>query len=148
MERLTKRNEDGSVGISEFRYYNYRDFQKLASKLAEYEDIGTVEEFEKMKILFGNDDIKVSEVVNKILKEYLQYKVIGTIEELKNLKQWKADIIENFCKYDASSFEEIIHNASNKVINDFAEKLMEYCSMSDMNRIMIIQIAEKLKKEV
>lgn len=39
MERLTKRNEDGSVGISEFRYYNYRDFQKLASKLAEYEDL-------------------------------------------------------------------------------------------------------------
>lgn len=38
MERLTKRNPDGSVGISEFRYYNYQDFQKLASKLADYED--------------------------------------------------------------------------------------------------------------
>ena len=38
MERLTKRNPDGSVGISEFRYYNYEDFQKLASKLADYED--------------------------------------------------------------------------------------------------------------
>ena len=39
MERLTRRNADGSVGISEFRYYNYQDFQKLARKLAEYEDL-------------------------------------------------------------------------------------------------------------
>lgn len=37
-ERLTKRNPDGSVGIAEFRYYNYDDFQKLAKKLADYED--------------------------------------------------------------------------------------------------------------
>ena len=39
MERLTKRNADGSVGISELRYYNYDDFQKIVKKLAEYEDL-------------------------------------------------------------------------------------------------------------
>lgn len=39
MNRLTKRHSDGSVGISQFRYYNYDDFQKLAKKLAEYEDL-------------------------------------------------------------------------------------------------------------
>lgn len=39
MERLTKRNSDGSVGINSFRYYNYDDFQKLATKLAYYEDL-------------------------------------------------------------------------------------------------------------
>ena len=39
MERLTRRNTDGSVGISEFRYYNYQDFQKLTRKLADYEDL-------------------------------------------------------------------------------------------------------------
>lgn len=38
-ERLTKRNTDGTVGISELRYYNYDDFQKMAQKLAEYEDL-------------------------------------------------------------------------------------------------------------
>lgn len=38
MERLTKRNQDGSVGIAELRYYNHDDFQKIASKLADYED--------------------------------------------------------------------------------------------------------------
>lgn len=47
--RLTKRNPDGSVGINDFRYYNYNDFQKLASKLADYEDIGTTEEFKALK---------------------------------------------------------------------------------------------------
>ncbi len=39
MDRLTKRNSDSSVGINAFRYYNYQDFQKLASKLADYEDL-------------------------------------------------------------------------------------------------------------
>lgn len=37
-ERLTKRNSDGSVGINNCRYYNYDDFQKMAKKLADYED--------------------------------------------------------------------------------------------------------------
>ena len=38
MSRLTKRNADGSVGIAQCRYYNYEDFQRLAQKLADYED--------------------------------------------------------------------------------------------------------------
>ena len=38
-ERLTKREYDGSVGISALRYYNYDDFQKMAKKLAHYEDL-------------------------------------------------------------------------------------------------------------
>ena len=32
-----------------------------------------------------------------------------------------------------------------KAIDEFAERIMEYCSMSDMNRKMIEQIAEQLK---
>ena len=38
-ERLTKREYDGSVGISALRYYNYDDFQKMAKKLAYFEDL-------------------------------------------------------------------------------------------------------------
>ena len=33
----------------------------------------------------------------------------------------------------------------NKAIDEFADKIMEYCSMSDMNRKMITQIAEQIK---
>ena len=39
MERLTKRNSDGTVGISELKYYNYNNFQKMSQKLVEYEDL-------------------------------------------------------------------------------------------------------------
>ena len=39
MERLTKRHPNGVVGIAECRYYNYDDFQKMARKLADYEDL-------------------------------------------------------------------------------------------------------------
>ena len=38
MERLTKRNSDGIVG-TELKYYNYNNFQKMARKLADYEDL-------------------------------------------------------------------------------------------------------------
>ena len=39
MERLTRRNVDGTVGISELRPYNYDDFQKITQRLATYEDL-------------------------------------------------------------------------------------------------------------
>ena len=68
-----------------------------------------------------------------------------TEEVLKFIKQWKADVVEGFCKYDASSIEELVGNVRNKAIDEFAERIMEYCSMSDMNRKMIKQIAEQMK---
>ena len=39
MERLTKRNSVGTIGVNELRYYNYNNFQKIVQKLAEYEDL-------------------------------------------------------------------------------------------------------------
>lgn len=39
MDRLTKRNSDGTVGISALKYYNYNNFQKMAQKIAEYKDL-------------------------------------------------------------------------------------------------------------
>ena len=47
------------------------------------------------------------------------------LEELKFLKQWKSDIMDSFCKYDVSSFEELIANARNKAIDAFATKICE-----------------------
>ena len=44
------------------------------------------------------------------------------LEELKFLKQWKSDIMDSFCKYDVSSFEELIANVRNKAIDDFVTK--------------------------
>ena len=47
------------------------------------------------------------------------------LEELKFLKQWKSDIMDSFCKYDVSSFEELITNARNKAIDDFVKIISE-----------------------
>ena len=47
------------------------------------------------------------------------------LEELKFLRQWKSDIMDSFCKYDVSSFEELVANARNKAIDDLATKICE-----------------------
>ena len=47
------------------------------------------------------------------------------LEELKFLKQWKSDVMDGFCRYDASSFEELVANVENKAINDFVKKISE-----------------------
>ena len=44
------------------------------------------------------------------------------LEELKHIKQWKSDVMDGFCKYDASSFEELVTNARNKAIDDFVKE--------------------------
>ena len=48
------------------------------------------------------------------------------LEELKFIRQWKSDIMDEFCKYDVSSFEELVTNARNKAIDDFVK---EICKM-------------------
>ena len=45
------------------------------------------------------------------------------LEDYKHIKQWKSDIMDSFCKYDVSSFEELVTNARNKAIDDFAKWL-------------------------
>lgn len=39
---------------------------------------------------------------------YREYLSLGTVEELKAIKQWKADIIESFSKYDVNSVDEMM----------------------------------------
>ena len=47
------------------------------------------------------------------------------LEELKFIRQWKSDVMEEFCRYDVSSFEELVTNARNKAIDAFATKICE-----------------------
>lgn len=47
----------------------------------------------------------------------------GALEDYKHVKQWKSDVMEEFCRYDVSSFEELVANARNKAIDDFVEKI-------------------------
>lgn len=91
--------------------------------------------------------IKCSEI-NEQIAEWL--------EELKLLKQWKSDVMDGFCKYYASSFEELVTNVRNKAIDDFVAEIEkeydnDYCpNVSDYLDYEIsirdlFKIAEQLK---
>ena len=71
------------------------------------------------------------------------------LEELKAIKQWKSDVMEGFCKYDASSFEEIVVNARAKAIDEFVERLKEkYGCLGYIDEIKfeeVDKIAEQMK---
>ena len=71
------------------------------------------------------------------------------LEELKAIKQWKSDVMEGFCKYDASSFEEIVVNARAKAIDEFTERLKEkYGCLGYIDEIKfeeVDEIAEQMK---
>ena len=67
------------------------------------------------------------------------------LEELKFLKQWKSDIMDEFCKYDVSSFEELVANIRNKSINDFVK---EFKRKTPMENCLIDELAEQLKAGV
>ena len=64
------------------------------------------------------------------------------LEELKFLKQWKSDIMDSFCKYDANSFEELVTNARNKAIDDLVK---EFKRKTPMENCLIDEIVEQLK---
>ena len=78
------------------------------------------------------------------------------LEELKHIKQWKSDVMDGFCKYDASSFEELVTNVRNKAIDNYMNKLCNHC-MQQTNECYklecpfctdgcdIVNIAEQLK---
>ena len=72
------------------------------------------------------------------------------LEELKFLRQWKSDVMDEFCKYDCNSVEEAMHNGYNKAIDDFVNACekqfttmygQRYVDMRD-----IVNIAEQLKE--
>ena len=77
------------------------------------------------------------------------------LEELKLLKQWKSDIMDSFCKYDVSSFEELVTNTRNKAIDDFVKEICKMIVQSENNgnyrfyaveiKQAIAELAEQLK---
>ena len=70
------------------------------------------------------EEIYEDNLENKILKfEVKQHEHLAEwLEDYKHIKQWKSDIMDEFCKYDVSSFEELVTNTRNKAIDDFVTK--------------------------
>lgn len=111
----------------------------------------------------GGNDMTIDEAIEKFeWKEDLtkeEYEQIAEwLEELKHIKQWKSDIMDSFCKYDASSFEELIANARNKAIDDFVKEICKMIVQSENNgnyrfyaveiKQTIADLAEQLKAGV
>ena len=75
----------------------------------------------------------------------------GELEDYKHIKQWKSDIMDSFCRYDVSSFEELVINVRNKAIDDFVNQFNvivdEKCGTDTNNyfRKIVKEIAEQLK---
>ena len=77
------------------------------------------------------------------------------LEDYKHIKQWKSDIMDSFCKYDVSSFEELVTNARNKAIDDFVKEICKMIVQSENNgnyrfyaveiKQAIADLAEQLK---
>lgn len=99
MERLTKRNSDGTVGISELKYYNYNNFQKMAQKLTEYEDL------EEQGLLLRLP-CKVGDMVYSITNDGKIYPVKATREV--RIVNGVLHILCESCKYvDLVSYDDI-----------------------------------------
>lgn len=131
-------------------------------EIQQYRAIGTVEELEEAKIQFDNINLAANsvalmglcdfetakEAVITEMKRNLdyslkEYQAIGTVEEFKELK----DEQQNKCKDCAgcTMWKCDCVNERAYAIDEFAENIEKYCSMSDMNRKMIKQIAEQMK---
>ena len=79
----------------------------------------------------------VSDLKNDDLQQIAEW-----LEDYKCIKQWKSDVMEEFCKYDVSSFEELVTNTRNKAIDDFVK---EYKRKTPMENRLIDDLSEQLK---
>ena len=86
MERLTKRNSYGTAGISELRYYNYDDFQKMTQKLAEYEDLEEQGLLLKLPCKVG-DTVYLIKSDGKIVPRTADMQFLGVLWEYYG-KEW------------------------------------------------------------
>ena len=111
-------------------------------------DIVPKEDYHNMSWIDENNEVSM-----RSAEEHEQ--LADWLEELKFLKQWKLGIMDSFCKYDASSFEELIANARNKAIDDFVKEICKMIVQSENNdnyrfyaveiKQAIADIAEQLK---
>ena len=69
------------------------------------------------------------------------------LEDYKRVKKWKDEIMEEFCRYDASSIEELMQRARNKAIDDFVNACKDdiLCQSFGLHANGIERIAEQLK---
>ena len=72
------------------------------------------------------------------------------LEELKFLKQWKSDVMDEFCKYDCNSVDEAWHYGYNKAIDDFVKFAIDMPTVEaedgEVRPMWLEEMAEQLKE--
>ena len=114
----------------------------------EQEKLQIEESREELAYAAKLDNQHVFDVCIQNIEEHEQ--LAELLEELKFLRQWKSDVMEKFCKYDVSSFEELVINARNKAINDFIHACDKECGYykgenKNLTRECMLMVAEMLK---
>ena len=73
------------------------------------------------------EEIYEDNLENKILKfEVKQHEHLAEwLEDYKHIKQWKSDVMDNFCKYDCNSIEEVYKSGYKKALFDIKAKMKE-----------------------
>ena len=75
-----------------------------------------------IEAIFCDDTSAIKEAYERFencAKEHEQ--LAEWLEELKFIRQWKSDVMDEFCKYDCNSVEEAWHYGYNKAIDDFVK---------------------------
>ena len=125
---------------------------KLDEAIAHEKELAKEIYIEAMLCYANPDDGKLDDCIER--GKYHE-QIAVWLEELKFIRQWKSDVMDDFCKYDVSSFEELITNARNKAIDDFVKEICKMYVQSERNgnyrfyaveiKQAIADLAEQLK---
>ena len=142
----------------------YEDLEiaiQALKEIREYRELGTVEEFHKLKTLFGDENVEVSELTTQILKKYPKYKSIGTVEELQELKEknvipiatieFSKENMQKIVDKKVAQIELDIQEIRNKAIDDFVCSAYRRLGASDKDLYctnFIDEIAEQMKGDI
>lgn len=117
--------------------------------IAYYKEKARIEKIKANSPALHNGDMDEINACLKCADEHEQ--LAGWLEDYKNIKQWKAEVMEDFCRYDANSVEELIMNARNRVMDELVTGMKsEYHhrvgSQFDNAILEMEKMAKKLKE--
>lgn len=81
--------------------------------------------------------------------------LVNILRDYKFLMKWKDDIVEDFCRYDANSLDELVRNVRRKTCRDFVREMQKtHASMNNIPKMekentyaIALMIAEKLQSQ-
>ena len=109
--------------LKELIYWKNRgEFMTLDEAIAHEKELAKEIYIEAMLCHANPDDGKLDDCIER--GKYHE-QIAEWLEDYECIRQWKSDIMDSFCKYDVSSFEELVTNARNKAIDDYMKSIRD-----------------------